>query len=203
MSPSQRNKIKHRFCGVRAESARTRDFFAASVKFEGFERAAPVPAAAGPYLAHYPEPQRGGGEREGAQGEPTDKQSSKKSTGSYDSVLSCASTGMRALASLPDVPRVNIIAHRAGVVNTAPASKAICQALAALQIALMWYNLEPRRPEPGGARAKKGRACPPTARPGLGAAADTSRRPPPHPRREKGVPAGARATSRATGRVRG
>ena len=58
-------------------------------------------------------------------------------------MLSCASMGMGAFASLPDVPRVNIIAHRRGVVNTAPASKAICQALAALQIALMWYNLEP------------------------------------------------------------
>ena len=110
---------------------------------------------------------------------------------------------MRALASLPDVPRINIIAHRAGVVNTAPASKAICQALAALQIALMWYNLEPPSTGARGARAKKRRACPPTARPGLGAAAGTSRRPPPHPRREKGEPAGARATSRATGRVPG
>lgn len=51
--------------------------------------------------------------------------------------------GMRAIATPPDVPCTNIIAHRRGVVNTAPASKAICQALAALQIALMWYNLEP------------------------------------------------------------
>lgn len=88
-------------------------------------------------------PSGAAGNGKGGQGEPTDKQSSKKSTGSFDSVLSCASMGMRAFASLPDVPRVNIIAHRRGVVNTAPASKAICQALAALQIALMWYNLEP------------------------------------------------------------
>lgn len=103
----------------------------------------PSPPQRATYLAPSPEPQRGGGEREGGQGEPTNKQSSKKSTGSFDSVLSCASMGMRAFASLPDVPRLIIIAHRRGVVNTAPASKAICQALAALQIALMWYNLEP------------------------------------------------------------
>lgn len=103
----------------------------------------PSPPQRVTYLALSPEPQRGGGEREGAQGEPTDKQSSKKGTGSFDSVPSCTSTGMRALASLPDVPRTNIIAHRRGVVNTASASKGICQALAALQIPLTWYNLEP------------------------------------------------------------
>lgn len=73
---TQQNNIG--FVAFAAFSARTRDFFAASVKFEGFERAAPVPAAAGPYLAPSPEPQRGGGEREGGQGEPTDKQSSIK-----------------------------------------------------------------------------------------------------------------------------
>ena len=196
MSPSQHNKIKHRFCGVRGDSARTRDFFAASVKFEGFERAAPVPAAAGPYLAHSPEPQRGGGEREGAQGDSTDKQSSKKNTGSYDSVLSCASTGMRALASLPDVPRLNIIAHRAGVVNTAPASKAICQALAALQIALMWYNLEPRRPEPGARARKKGGLARPLRAPGL--------EPPPTPAADHHrTPDAKRGNRRAHGRPQG
>lgn len=42
---TQQNNIG--FVAFAAFSARTRDFFAASVKFEGFERAAPVPAAAG------------------------------------------------------------------------------------------------------------------------------------------------------------
>ena len=149
-------------------------------------------------------PSGAAGNGKGGWESPPTSRAAKKSTGSYDSVLSCASTGMRAFASLPDVPREDIIAHRAGVVNTAPASKAICQALVALQIALMWYNLEPPSTGSPGARArKKGGLCPPTARPGLGAAADTSRRPPPHPRREKGEPAGARAASRTTGRVPG
>lgn len=111
---------------------------------------------------------------------------------------------MRAFASLPDVPRSNIVAHWAGVVNPLPASKGICQALAALQIPLTWYNLEPPVDRKPGARARqKGGRSPPPARPGLGGAADTSYRHPPHPRREKGEPAGARAASRSTGRVRG
>lgn len=38
----------------------------------------PSPPQRVTYLAHSPEPQRGGGEREGGQGEPTDKQSSIK-----------------------------------------------------------------------------------------------------------------------------
>lgn len=75
--------------------------------------------------------------------------------------------GMRALASLPDVPCVNIIAHRRGVVNTAPASKAICQALAALQIALMWYNLEPPSTGARGARDKRAGEARPLRAPGL------------------------------------
>ena len=75
---------------------------------------------------------------------------------------------MRALASLPDVPRINIIAHRAGVVNTAPASKAICQALAALQIALMWYNLgPPSTGARGRAREKRAGFARPLRAPGL------------------------------------
>ena len=75
---------------------------------------------------------------------------------------------MRAFASLPDVSRINIIAHRAGVVNTAPASKAICQALAALQIALMWYNLEPPSTGARGrAREKRAGFARPLRAPGL------------------------------------
>ena len=117
----------------------------------------PSPTQRVTYPALSPEPQRGGGEREGAQGEPTDKQSSmKKAPGQNDLVLSCTSAGMRALASLPDVPCLNIIAHRRGVVNTAPASKGICQALAALQIPLTWYNLEsPSTGARGRAREKR------------------------------------------------
>ena len=61
-----------------AFSPRTRDFFAAFGKFEGFERAAPSPPQRVTYLALSPEPQRGGGEREGGQGEPFDKLSSIK-----------------------------------------------------------------------------------------------------------------------------
>ena len=158
-----------------AFSPRTRDFFAAFGKFEGFERAAPVPAAAGHVPCAFPRAPAGRrGTGRGAGRTLRQAQQHKESTGSFDSVLSCTSMGMRALASLPDVPCVNIIAHRRGVVNTAPASKAICQALAALQIALMWYNLEPPSTGARGAREIKGRACPPPARPGLGGAADTS-----------------------------
>lgn len=144
-----------------AISPRTRDFFAAFGKFEGFERAAPVPAAAGHVPCAFPRAPAGRrGTGRGAGRTFRQAQQHKKSTGSFDSVLSCTSMGMRALASLPDVPCVNIIAHRRGVVNTAPASKAICQALAALQIALMWYNLEPPSTGARGARAIKGRAKP-------------------------------------------
>lgn len=140
-----------------AFSARTRDFFAASVKFEGFERAAPVPAAAGHVPCAFPRAPAGRrGTGRGAGRAHRQAKQHEKSTRSNDLVLSCTSLGMRALASLPDVPCVNIIAHRRGVVNTAPASKAICQALAALQIALMWYNLEsPSTGARGRAREKR------------------------------------------------
>lgn len=178
-----------------AFSPRTRDFFAAFGKFEGFERAAPVPAAAGHVPRAFPRAPAGRrGTGWGAGRTLRQAQQHKKSTGSFDSVLSCASMGMRAFASLPDVPRSNIVAHWAGVVNPLPASKGICQALAALQIPLTWYNLEPPVDRKPGARARqKGGRSPPPARPGLGGAADTSYRHPPHPRREKGEPAGARA----------
>lgn len=152
-----------------AFSPRTRDFFAAFGKFEGFERAAPVPAAAGHVPCAFPRAPAGRrGTGRGAGRTLRQAQQHKKSTGSFDSVLSCTSMGMRALASLPDVPCVNIIAHRRGVVNTAPASKAICQALAALQIALMWYNLEPPSTEsPGRARDKRAGEARPLRAPGL------------------------------------
>lgn len=74
--PTQQNNIG--FVALAAISPRTRDFFAAIGKFAGFERVAPVPAAAGHVPCAFPGAQRGGGEREGAQGEPADKQSSMK-----------------------------------------------------------------------------------------------------------------------------
>ena len=159
-----------------AFSPRTRDFFAAFGKFEGFERAAPVPAAAGHVPRAFPRAPAGRrGTGWGAGRTLRQAQQHKKSTGSFDSVLSCASMGMRAFASLPDVPRSNIVAHWAGVVNPLPASKGICQALAALQIPLTWYNLEPPVDRKPGARARQtGGRSPPPARPGLGGAADTS-----------------------------
>ena len=127
-----------------AFSPRTRDFFAAFGKFEGFERAAPVPAAAGHVPCAFPGAPAGRrGTGRGAGRAHRQAKQHEKSTRSNDLVLSCTPMGMRALASLPDVPCLNIIAHRRGVVNTAPASKGICQALAALQIPLTWYNLEP------------------------------------------------------------
>lgn len=138
-----------------AFSPRTRDFFAAFGKFEGFERAAPVPAAAGHVPRAFPRAPAGRrGTGWGAGRTLRQAQQHKKSTGSFDSVPSCASTGMRAFASLPDVPRLNIVAHWAGVVNPLPASKGICQALAALQIPLTWYNLEPPVDRKPGARAR-------------------------------------------------
>lgn len=104
---------------------------------------------------------------------------------------------MRAFASLPDVPRINIIAHRAGVVNTAPASKAICQALAALQIALMWYNLEPPSTGARGrAREKRAGFARPLRAPGL--------EPPPTPADDHHrTPDAKRGTGGRTGDLKG
>lgn len=144
-----------------AFSPRTRDFFAAFGKFEGFERAAPVPAAAGHVPRAFPGAPAGRrGTGRGAGRAHRQAKQHEKNTRSNDLVLSCTSTGMRAIATPPDVPRTNIIAHRRGVVNTASASKGICQALAALQIPLTWYNLEPPSTGARGARATKGRASP-------------------------------------------
>lgn len=55
-----------------------------------------------------------------------------------------------------------------GVVNPSSASKGICQALAALQIPLTWYNLEPPSTEnPGRARDKRAGFARPLRAPGL------------------------------------
>lgn len=55
-----------------------------------------------------------------------------------------------------------------GVVNPSSASKGICQALAALQIPLTWYNLVPPSTEnPGRARDKRAGFARPLRAPGL------------------------------------
>lgn len=61
-----------------AFSPRTRDFFAAFGKFEGFERAAPVPAAAGHVPCAFPRAPAGRRGTGRGQGEPFDKLSSIK-----------------------------------------------------------------------------------------------------------------------------
>lgn len=91
---------------------------------------------------------------------------------------------------------MNIIAYRRGVVNTAPASKAICQALAALQIALMWYNLEPPLTGARGRARKKGGLARPLRAPGL--------EPPPTPAADHHrTPDAKRGNRRAHGRPQG
>ena len=113
---TQQNNID--FVALAAISPRTRDFFAAIGKFAGFERAAPVPAAAGHVPCAFPGAPAGRrGTGRGAGRSHLQAKQHEKSTRSNDLVLSCTSTGMGAIATLPDVPCTNIIAHRRGVVN--------------------------------------------------------------------------------------
>ena len=199
--PTQQNNIG--FVALAAFSPRTRDFFAVFCKFGAFERAALVPAAAGNVPCAFPGAPAGRrGTGRGAGRSHRQAKQHEKSTRSFDLVLSCTSTGMRALASPPDVPCKSIIAHRRGVVNRQSASKGICQALVALQIPLTWYNLAPRQPEPRGrAREKRAGFARPCAPRGW-SRRRTPKRPPRHPDAKGGTggPADAPAGGRGKGR---
>lgn len=121
----------------------------------------PSPPQRATYLALSPEPQRGGGEREGGQGVPFDKLSSIKKHRVFRLGAFLCIHGNESVCIAPGCTSLKHSSTLGGGCQPFPASKGICQALAALQIPLTWYNLEPpRRPKARGARAIKGRASP-------------------------------------------